>query len=449
MLRVNDVVTFTAESYSNRETVGTVDGYTVFVPFLLTGERARVRINYVKKNVAYADVTEILLSSPQRALPHCEFFGKCGGCSLSHMSYAEQLRFKQNKVALNLSKIGGLDVDVLPCVPSPSVWGYRNKISLPVRGKKGAVKVGMFERDSHKIVDVRRCALCGEWAQTLVSLFAEYCNMCGIEPYDERSFAGCVRHLTARYEEDQLLVTVVSNGEFTGDLRPLQQSLARRFERFGLFVNVNTARNNVILGEKSRHVCGLEYIEGEHLGVKFRLSPDSFFQVNDGVKDLIYAKARQLLDLSSTEIFADCFSGVGLLTNVLTSERFETYAIEIEPSAAADAKSMAVLNGTPRLTNVCGDVAKELPKIVAANRGKKMTVLVDPPRKGLNVEICNALKEASPNCIVYVSCDSATLARDLATLSDVYSAVYVEPYDMFPQTDQVETLVLLKRSEQK
>ncbi len=445
MLKVNDIVTYRAQSYANSETVGTVEDYALFVPQLIVGELARVKITYVKKKVAYGVPEEILERSSARVLPPCAHFGKCGGCTLAHLNYAQQLVFKRNKVENNLRKLGKLCVDVLPCVPSPLQLGYRNKLSLPVRGRRGAVVVGMFERNSHNLVQTKSCALGGEWASALTSTFVRYCNDNGIEPYNERTFGGCVRHLVARYVDGQLLVTVVSNGEFTADLRPFEQELGKHFGRFGLFVNVNTARNNVILGKTTKHVCGLEYIEGEHLGVKFRLRPDSFFQVNDGVKDLIYAKVKELLDLSETDVLVDCFSGVGVLTNVLASDRFDTYAIEIEPSAVKDADDMAKLNNTPRLTNICGDVTEELPKIVAANKGKRFTVVVDPPRKGLNEKICNTLKQAAPSNIVYVSCDSATLARDLSMLSDMYAVTYSEPYDMFPQTDQVETVVRLTR----
>ena len=441
--KVNDVITYTAEGYANSETVGRADGCTVFVPRLIVGEVAQVRIDYVKKNVAYATPVRIIKPSSARISPPCDSFGKCGGCTLAHIAYDKQLVFKQNKVANNLRKVGKLDVNVLPCVPSPRIWGYRNKLSLPVRGKRGAVKAGMFERNSHNVVETTRCPLGGDWAAELTSIFTSYCNDVGVEPYDERDFSGVARHLTARFVDGQLLATVVSNGEFNYDLRPLARALSDRFDRFGLFVNVNTARNNVILGKETRHICGLRYIEGEHLGVKFRLRPDSFFQINDDVKDLVYAKAKELLDTSQTQVLVDCFSGIGILTNVLASERFDSYAIEIEPSAVRDANDLARLNNTPRLTNVCGDVATELPKIVASNLDKRFTIVVDPPRKGWNENICNTLKQAAPNSIVYISCDSATLARDLSMLSDMYDISYVEPYDMFPQTDQVETLVVL------
>lgn len=443
MLKIGDTIVYKAEQYANSETVGTVDGYTVFVPMLIVGEVARVRVNYVKKNVAYATVEQLLTPSQLRVSPVCKSFGKCGGCVLAHIDYDEQLLFKRNKVANSFKKIAKTDANMLPCVASPQIWGYRNKLSLPVRGVRGDVKVGMFERNTHRIVPTQFCALAGDWAAKVISAFTDYCNEMGVPPYDELRFTGVARHLAARYVEGQLLVTVVSNGEFNFDLRPLWDKLAQNFCRVGLFVNVNTARNNVILGKTTKHICGLQYIEGEHFNVKFRLRPNSFFQVNDGVKDLVYAKVKQLADTSQTDVLVDCFSGIGILTQALASKNFDSYAIEIDPSAVQDAEDMARLNRTKRLVNICGDVTVQLPKLVEANQGKRFTVVVDPPRKGLNETIVDALKRAQAESIIYVSCDPATLARDCAMVSDKYYIAYAQPFDMFPQTDQVETVVLL------
>ncbi len=444
MLKVNDTILFTAQSYANSETVGTYQNTTVFVPRLIVGEQAKVKITYVKKGVAYGEVKQLVAASDKRVKPQCKYFGKCGGCSLMQMSYAEQLAFKQNKVKNNFLKIAKSDAEVLPCQPSGLVLNYRNKLSLPVSGRKGNVIIGMYRKNTHEVIDTGGCLLGGEWAAALVEIFRNYCNTTGIIPYDERTFSGEVRHLTARFIDGQLLVTVVSNGEFKRNLQPLIDALRRRFDKFGLFVNINEYKNNVILGKITKHIYGIEYIESECLGVKLRVAPNSFFQINDGVKDRVYLKTRELLDLSKTEVLIDCFSGVGVLTNVLANDKFDTYAIEIEPSAVADAKEAAKLNSAA-ITNICGDVNIELPKLVNNFADKVITLVVDPPRKGLGESICNTVKQANVDNIVYISCDSATLARDVALLSDAYDVVYVEPYDMFPNTDQVETLVRLAR----
>lgn len=445
MLKQNDKITYTAQGYSNAETVGVVDGYTVFVGGMMIGETATVKITYVKKSVAYGEVVEILTPSPSRVTPPCLHFGKCGGCSLMHMTYEEQLKFKTNKVANNIKKLAKLDVNVLPCVPSMLTLGYRNKLSLPVAGKPGNVKIGMYQKGSHFVVDMDDCLLGGKWSQKLTQIFRNYLNKYNIPPYNEKTFTGVVRHLVARYVDEQLLVTVVSNGECKFDLHPLIAELQKAFPKFGLFVNINTYKNNVILGKTTQHVYGISQIVGEHFGVKFCLKPDSFFQVNNGVKDAIYQKAKDLLNVANTDVLIDCFSGIGILTNALASSNYQTYALEIVPSAVDGANQMKALNNSPNVTNICGDVNVELPKLTAEHAGKTITMVVDPPRKGLGENICNTILQADVDNIVYISCDSATLARDLAMLSAKYNVSYVEPYDMFPNTDQVETMVCLIR----
>lgn len=449
MLKQNDKITYVAQGYANAETVGQYDDYTVFVGGLIVGESAIVKITYVKRNVAYGEVVQVLTPSPSRVTPQCRHYGTCGGCSLMHMSYDEQLKFKTNKVATNIKKIAKLDVKVHNCVPSTLTFGYRNKLSLPVSGRVGNVKIGMYQRGSHNVVDMDDCLLGGAWSQKLTAIFRKYLNENKIPPYNEKTFKGVVRHLVARYVDGQLLVTIVSNGEFTYDLQPLICDLQQKFDHFGLFVNVNTYKNNVILGKTTKHVFGITHIQGEHFGVKFCLKPDSFFQVNNGVKDAIYQKAKQLLQVGNTQVLIDCFSGIGILTNALASTNYQTYALEIVPSAVDDANKMKILNNSPNVTNVCGDVNVELPKLTAKHADKTITMVVDPPRKGLGENICNTILNANVDNVVYVSCDSATLARDLAQLSAKYDVTFVQPYDMFPNTDQVETIVCLTRQFQQ
>lgn len=439
-MKINDVITYKATDYANAETVGEVDGTTVFVPNMIVGEKARVRVNYVKKNVAYADLVELVEPSPNRVVPPCGCFGKCGGCSLMHMSYEQQLAFKTAKVRRNLTKIGKISTEVQHCEPSELQLGYRNKLSLPVGGKVGRVKIGMYKKGSHDIVDVPDCLLGGDWAQKLVALFRDYMNAERVVPYDEKTFKGEVRHLVARYVSGCLLVVVVSNGKFSRDLSPLIARLKAEFDNFGLFVNVNEGKNNVILGKETKHIYGKKYIEGAHLGVKFRLQPQSFFQVNDAVKDGIYRQVKSLLDVSGTEVLVDCFSGIGILTSVLCSPDYDTYAVEIEPSSVADAVAIKQLNRSPRLTNLQGDANVLLPQIAEQNRGKRLSLVVDPPRKGLGQTICQTILSAEFDNVVYVSCDSATLGRDLGMLSSRYEVDFAQPWDMFPQTAEVETV---------
>lgn len=445
MLKQNDKTKYVAQNYTNAETVGVSDGTTVFVPMMIVGEEALVKVNYAKKGVAYADVVQILRASDKRQKPPCPLFGTCGGCALMYMRYDEQLVFKHNKVAQNLKKIAGYDGEILPCVPSDQTLGYRNKLSLPVRGSVGDAKVGLYKRGSHTVIEVSDCLLGGKWCSILTRIFVSFLNQQKLVPYNEQTFSGQIRHLVARYVDNQLLVTVVTNGNVKVDFSQLIALLQRHFPRFGLFQNINTHKNNVILGNETKHIFGLPYIEGEHLGIKFHLRADSFFQVNDGVKNAIYQKIRQLLDVSHTDVLVDCFSGTGILTNVLASDKYQTYGVEIVPSAVADANDNAALNNASNVVNICGDANVELHKLAEKFGGKNMSLVVDPPRKGLGEQLCQTILQANFDNVVYVSCDSATLARDLKTLLQDYDVDYVQAWDMFPQTAEVETLVHLKR----
>ena len=445
MIKKDDVVAYTAQSYGTSETTGVVDWVNVFVPYTIVGECADVKINFVKGRVAYGDVVRLTKVSPKRVEPVCKYFGICGGCSLMHMKYSEQLAFKRQKVQTNLKKLGNLDVEVAPCVPSRHKLSYRNKLSLPVGGKTGCVKIGMYRKGTHDIVDMDNCLLGGMWSKTLVGLFRKFVNDKKIAPYNEKDFSGEVRHLVARYVDEQLLVTIVFNGPCKRDLTEFFDTLCQNFDNVGLFVNENSGKNNVILGKVTKHVAGLNHIVGNHMDTEFHLRPDSFFQVNDDVKNLVYEQVKQALDVTGIDVLVDCFSGVGVLTNVMSSDRYDTYGIEIVPSAVQDANEMARLNNSPRVQNLLGDVNEILPRLVAQNKGKRIAVLVDPPRKGLGENICNTICDSGADNLAYISCDSATLARDLSVLAKCYDIASVTPYDMFPNTDQVETVVLLQR----
>lgn len=446
MVQQNDKFYVDIDSYgTNGEGVGKYEDYTVFVPFVNKGERALVVADYVKRNIIYATCLELSSRAACRTVAPCKYYGKCGGCQLQHMDYTEQLKLKHDIVANNLRKIGGIDCEVLPVVGSPLQYGYRNKISLPFGGKTGNVRIGMYRNNSHEIVDVDKCVLAGEWCDKLVSIVRQFVNDNRLPPYDERRHTGLVRHLVGRYIDNQLLVTLVTNGAVKCNLCPLYQSLCQTFDKVGLFVNINTAHNNVILGKTTQHLYGIKHIQSSRDGVTYFVQTDSFFQVNDKVKDMMYSKARELLYGQDTEVFVDCFSGVGLLTAAMYDSRYDSYSIEIQPSSVEDAEHLKAVNGFDRLTTICGDVTVELPKLMEKTQGKKTCMIVDPPRKGLGETICNTLVANAPDRLVYISCDSATLARDLAMLSSVYDIQCVCPYDLFPNTRHVETLVLLVR----
>lgn len=421
------------------------DGFTCFVPFCLPGEEVLALITKKKGGVAYAEAKKILRSVNGRIKPECAVYGKCGGCNLQHMSYDGQLDFKKNLVAGNLKKIGGVVCDVKDTVPCASPYRYRNKLQVPFGNVGGKTVTGFYAEGTHDIVPTSSCPLQDVWADDLCRAAREFADRYGISAYDWKSGKGLLRHLVARYVCGQLLVAVVINGDLLPYADRFAEALSERFDKFGLFVNINKKPTNVIMGDVTKHVRGIKRIDGETCGVSFCLQPESFFQVNDDVREKLYGQAAALVREDGCEVIIDAFSGVGVLSGVLAKGGAEVYGIEIVPQAVADADDLKRRNGLDNLTNICGDVNKELITLCRRLKGKKIAMVLDPPRKGLGKETKEAIAEAAPDRIVYISCDSATLARDIKDLSDIYSPVYCRPFDMFPQTAAVETVVLLAK----
>ena len=335
----------------------------------------------------------------------------------------------------------------MPTVPSQNQWKYRNKVQFPVGERDGKPVVGFFKNDTHTLVQVDECPLQDEWAKKMTEAFIEYATKAKIKPYNEKRHEGVLRHLIGRYIDGQLLVTVVINGEELPNKELLVKELKKRFDDFGLFKNINTAKTNVILGKKTQWLYGRKVIESRLGDVAFFVRPDSFFQVNFDVMQKIYARVKDFLKDKKVDVLVDCFSGSGVLSAGLYQKDVTEYAIEIVPSSTIDADQLKDKNGLINLTNICGDVAVELPKIVDKHKGQKVAVVVDPPRKGVDKNTIDLLIQTKPDVIAYVSCDSATLSRDLKLLTQNgdYTVETVQPYDMFPQTKHVETVVCLSR----
>lgn len=432
---------------SNGEGVGKAGDDYVYASFALPGEFLSARVLYAKRNTVFAIPKEIFKPSPNRITPKCSKFGKCGGCQLQHADYETQLEFKRECVRQNLSRIGGVDCEVLPTVPSDKQWGYRNKVQFPVGERDGKAVVGFFKNDTHTLVQVEQCPLQDDWAQKMTEAFLSYANKAKVKPYDERKHDGVLRHLVGRYVDGQLLVTVVINADQLPAKEVLVAELKKRFEDFGLFKNINTAKTNVILGKRTEWLYGRKVIQSKVEGVDFFLRPDSFFQVNFDMMKKIYAKVKEFVNARQVDVLVDCFSGSGVLSAGLYQPHVKEYAIEIVPSSTADANQLKEKNNLTNLTNICGDVAKELPDIMERHKGQKIAVVLDPPRKGIDRSTAQLLLDTKPDVIVYISCDSATLSRDLKLLiqTNEYNIDFVQPYDMFPQTKHVESVVCLTR----
>lgn len=460
-----EVVDFASEG----EGIVKIDSYIVFVPFAIKGEVVRARVCHAKKDYAFANLIEVLSPSNDRIKPKCTYFGRCGGCDLQHVSRDVQLEIKHRNVAVALHKIGGLDVEVDDVVRLND-WEYRNKIALPFgyRSKSARVVLGFYEKRSHSVVPMKWCPLHGEWASTLIADVTEWANNNKISVYDEISRKGLLRHLVAR-KLDTLIVTLVINGERVPRLAELCQKLEEDFENVCVYISVNTQNTNAIFGKEAKLVYGKE--RKQNLGAYDAVvSPMSFLQVNNDVRDAIYDDVCNVLKNFDGDII-ELYSGVGLLTAQIASrlKEAEITAVEIVPDATQNANALIrSLSLEKRVTNVCADALDymaslsddkcdehcDLPQEITSSpyylgeekeKTPRRALVLDPPRKGCDVKVLEGAKSAKFDKIVYVSCNPQTLARDLKVLSSDYEVVRVTPYDMFPQTSNCEVLCHLER----
>lgn len=432
----------------NGEGIARIDNTVVFVPSVLKGERAWVEITDVKKNFAFAKVIKLLEASSDRVNPPCRICYKCGGCEMLHIAYPAQLEIKRANVKNCLDKELKSDVEVNETVPSPDVYGYRNKIQLPIAIVDGKICAGFFAPNTHKVIPFIRegedgkCLLNDEGMQKIISTFLTFVKENNISVYDERLHKGLIRHLVIRRVGESYAVCAVINGKSLPSYKSFVAKLKSSGYCFSLYISVNEKRTNVIMGEKTVTLYGEDKVRGNALGVTYEVSPLSFMQVNDKVRDLIYSKVGEIIKNSGIDNVIDAYSGIGIMSNIFARYAKKVYAIEIVPEAIEDAKKLAALNGnSDKIVNICGDCAKELPPLITS-LGKSV-VVIDPPRKGCDKAVLEAMLTARPTEIIYVSCNPATLARDLRILSEGYSIESVTPYDMFPNTKHVETLAVL------
>ncbi len=445
-IKQDDVLLLHIDGYGMEgEGVTHADEYVIFVPFALPHEEVRAKVTFVKKNLVFCDLVEVVKPSPLRVKPECNRFPRCGGCDLLHMAYSEQLAVKKENIQNLLRKNACIDVVVDDTVPCSHPFGYRNKIQLPFGTVNGKTAVGFFKENSHKIVSISKCFLHGDWAEKLMRVFLTYAEKFSIKAFDESTKQGTLRHLVARCIENRYCIVVVTNAcplpHTETLLALLQESIG---EDFSLYYSPKTEYNNVILGKTVVPVRERPFAINV-LGVDVLLNPYSFLQLNDEIRDKIYTRVA---DTVSSGIVIDAYAGVGILGATLAQKGLLVKNIEIVPEATADGDELARRNHlSDRITNYNGDAAVLLPQLLQdLPPEEKISILLDPPRKGISAEVVNALLSLDrPVHLVYISCNPATLTRDLKLLSPAYSVDSVTPYDMFPQTKHVETLICLKR----
>lgn len=460
--RKNDMVTLDiVDCGTNGEGIGKADGFTVFVKDAVIGDQVTAKIMKAKKNYGYGRLMEILKPSPDRVEPICPSARQCGGCQLQALSYEKQLAFKAEKVRGHLERIGGFsDLPMEPIIGMDDPFHYRNKAQFPVgKNKEGHIITGFYAGRTHSIIENRDCALGVPENQEILNRVVSYMEKYHIEPYDETTGKGLIRHIFTRcgYYTGQLMVCMIINGTSIPHQQELVDSLREIPGMTSITLNVNKKRNNVILGDQMKLLWGQEYITDKIGDISYQISPLSFYQVNPQQTWKLYSKALEYADLHGEETVWDLYCGIGTISLFLAQKAKYVRGVEIVPAAIEDARRNARLNHIENAEFYVGKAEEILPdyyeKYAQDHPGETAradVIVVDPPRKGCDETLLDTIVEMQPKKVVYVSCDSATLARDLKYLCERgYQVESVCPVDMFPMTVHVETVCLLSNTQSK
>ncbi len=441
-MNVGDVLELDIQgSGMDGEGVARVDGKVVFVPFTLKGERVRAVVKTVKKCCAFATVIKVVIPSPHRVAPRCPHYFKCGGCDMLHIDEKHRREILLAEIENNFKKIAGIDIAVNTFMGCEAA--VRNKYAMPFGYIGGKTVLGMYRRKTHAVEPVD-CIMQSGRARFVAKLVCEFMNARRIGVYDGATGRGLLRHLVMREAGERMSVTLTVNGDGLGEAN--EKALYKALPDYvDLFVSPDKSRNNLVMGDTVRLIGGRAKLETEVLGVKAELSPLSFFQVNDGVRDELY---RAAIGNITAPVLVDLYSGIGITSNLAAKKCSRVIAVECVEAAVRDADRTAALNGNAdRIENICGNVEDVLPKMT--NEISGADVLVDPPRKGCTAAVMNAVAAISPSRFVYISCNHATMCRDIRQFIDAsggnYDVTDVSAFDMFPGSHHVEVVAVMQR----
>ena len=429
--------------------VAKIDGFPIFVTNALVGEEVNLKITLVKKTYAFGRAVDIFVTSPNRVTPPCKIYKQCGGCQVQHLDYQGQLQMKQDTVVNQFKRIGHIeDANILPTIGMEEPWRYRNKTQVPFGLNQGDVVAGFYQKRSHEIIDMRHCLIQTDISDEIIHEMRDICRQFKIAPYNEQNNTGILRHVIVRvgFKTDEVMVILVTRKEKIINLDRVVTRLTEKFPQIKVIAqNINPDITNAILGEKTNIIYGESYIYDEMNGIRFAISPRSFYQVNPIQTETLYSKAVEFAQLTGEEVVFDAYCGIGTITLFLAQHAKKVYGVEIIPEAIEDAKMNAKLNGFENTEFAVGKSEDVIPAWIKDGI-KPDVIVVDPPRKGCDKTLLDTMIEAAPNRIVYVSCDSATLARDVKILTEGgYKLEVAQPVDMFPQTSHVEVVALLTR----
>ncbi len=450
-LKKNDVIDMEITGFSSEGSgVGHCDGQAVFVAGTAPGDRVSAVIIKAKKNYAVGKIQHILKASADRVIPDCPAFPRCGGCQLRHISYEAEIRLKTQKVRDAFQRIGHLELVPCECIGAEKTDRYRNKAQYPVEMHNGRLLAGFYAPFSHRVIDCKNCLLQPSDFENILRVIAKWCEKYKIPAYDETTGKGLLRHIYIRkgFMTGEIMVCLVINGRKIFKQDELVDALKKADVNIKtVLLNHNTEDTNVIMGKKETVIYGKGYIEDVLCGKRFRISPLSFYQVNHAQAQRLYEKAAEFAVTGNTRTLVDLYCGAGTIGLTMADKVESLIGVEIVPEAIEDAKLNARLNNITNARFICGD-AKLAAKQLENEGIIPDTVIVDPPRKGCDSELLDTVARMKPERIVYVSCDPATLARDLSILEEKgYKTEAAVPFDLFPRTVHVETAALLVRAE--
>lgn len=446
-MKKNEIYTITIDALnSDGAGVGRLDGEVIFVPYALPGETIKALIIKTAKNYAVGKLLQILLPSKDRVSPPCPYFYRCGGCDFQHLEYLAQLSLKSSSALKNLQKLSGLALTCGQIIPADSVWNYRNKAQFPVgTDKTGEPVLGFFSPHSHTLVSIERCMLQQENCNLIIPAVKKAIKASGNSVYNEVTHSGTLRHCIVRTGKYGLMVILVTNGKLIKTelfIHILHKELP---QMTALIQNINTQKGNIILGKECYVLWGNSFIEDELCAIRFRLKPLAFLQVNPLQAQKLYTYVTELAALTGKETVFDAYCGIGIMSLMLAKKAHKVIGVEIVLEAIETAKKSAELNGITNAEFYVGACEKILPELIKAHQIPDILV-VDPPRAGCEQELLKTIADAAIQKIIYVSCNPATLARDIKILTEYgYHASPVTFVDMFCQTKHIESVTLLSR----
>jgi len=428
------------------EGIAKIDGFTVFVDNAIKGEKIKIKILKVLKSQAYGKIEEIIEKSEQRQNLDCITFNKCGGCNLRHIQYEETLKLKKAIVENNLKKQGIENILVKECIGMEEPYNYRNKLQYPAGLVDGEPAMGVFANRSHRIIPTKNCHIQNKLTQKIANDVFEFMVKNNIPPYNEENGTGEIRHIYLRIgiKTNEVMLVLVTNKRKITKEKELVQFIVSKYPEIKTVVkNINSKNTNVILGQENIILFGNGYITDELLGVSFKISPMSFYQVNPIQTEKLYSAAIKGAGLTGKETIFDLYCGIGTIGICALNKANYLYGIETVPQAIEDAKENARINNIKNAEFIVGNVEDKLPKLIKEKNIKPDVVFIDPPRKGCDKIAIETLLKIGAKKIVYISCNPATLARDLVKLKEKYEIKEVQPVDMFPFTSHVEVVSLL------